>query len=154
MLQFFHFMVSLNAIATFHGLHKQFLSQCSKAFLHSGDYSKHKANVQWFIVFCLQKTDKNISSPWPQDDQAYTRTNSVCWFGFRARVKATTRYKIFPNYRNLHLGNSNRKQLYVCECAYLCCFIPLQNLQYSKLCSRCVLFWEEHTHPFCAQQHF
>lgn len=79
-------------------------------------------------MFCLQKTDKNISSPWPQDDQAHTWTNSIYWFGFKARVKATTRDKIFPNDRNLQLGNSNSKQLYGCECAYLCCFIPLQNL--------------------------
>lgn len=152
-MQFFHVMVSLNAIVTFHGLHKQFLSLCSKAFLHSGDYSKHKVKVQWFIVSCLQKTDKNISWPWSHDDQAYTWRNSIYWFGFRARVKATTRYKIFPNDRNLHLGNSNSKQLYVCECTYLHCFTPLQNLQYSKLCSRCIWFREEHTHPSCAWQH-
>ena len=92
-------------------------AQSKSSVTHIGISSENKQNC--------------IYSPWSQDDQANIWVNWIYWLGFRATVKATTRYKIFPNDRNLHLGKSNSKQLpieYVCECAYFCCLLPVQNL--------------------------
>lgn len=76
------------------------------------EYSKHKVHVQWFIFVFLQKINKTVSVHLGhRDDQAITWVNWIYWLAFRATVKATTRHKIFPNERNLQLGNSDSKQL-------------------------------------------